>query len=71
MTFQCLMSWRNGRCSSTGATTKKTEVLPSKLSGDQTRAMRIYPKGVTPEVLIGSSSRFAGFPIRAFGNDGL
>ena len=44
----------------------------SKLPGYQNVAMRIYPKGVTPNVLIGGPVRVSpGFPLRACGNDRL
>ena len=46
------------------------EVHRSKLSGYQNIAMRIYPKGVTPECFNrGSSSGLAWIPDKAFGND--
>jgi hypothetical protein len=40
--------------------------------GYQKTATRIHPKGVTPDVLIGGPVLVSpGFPIKAFGNDGL
>jgi hypothetical protein len=45
---------------------------PKGFSAGRYIAMKIYPKGVTPECLTpGPVSVFSGFPIEAFGNDGL
>ena len=46
------------------------EVHRSKLTGYQNIVMKIYTKGVTPDVLIGGLVPVPpGFPIKAFGND--
>jgi hypothetical protein len=50
------------------------ELHRSKLTGYQNLAMRIYfiPKASPPNVLIGGPVPVSpGFPIEAFGNDGL
>jgi hypothetical protein len=48
------------------------ELHRSKLMGYQNIAMRIYPKGVTPNVLIGGPVPVSpGFLVEAFGNDRL
>jgi hypothetical protein len=51
---------------------RKDELLRSKLTRYQNIAMRIIPKASPPNVLIGGPVPVSpGFPIEAFGNDGL